>query len=121
MSRHCQGREKKLALTFEKSENGAMKIRSLRDAVAQMVMPRVNGKSLPDPAYRSEMAKLAEEGIGGFILFGGDIEGTPRYLAELQSRAEVPLLISSDVERGLGQQLDGGTRFPSQRAVAAAV
>jgi beta-glucosidase-like glycosyl hydrolase len=30
-------------------------------------------------------------------------------------------LISSDVERGLGQQLAGGTCFPSQRAVASAV
>ncbi len=98
-----------------------MKIQSLRHAVAQMVMPRIEGKLLADAMYRGEMAKLAEEGIGGFILFGGDIDGTPRHLAELQSRAELPLMISSDVERGLGQQLDGGTRFPSQRAVASAV
>ncbi|NTW59772.1 MAG: hypothetical protein HGB21_11390 [Nitrospirae bacterium] len=98
-----------------------MKIRSLRHAVSQMVMPRTEGKLLSDASYRGDMAKLAEEGIGGFILFGGDIEGTPRHLAELQSRAELPLLVSSDVERGLGQQLDGGTRFPSQRAVASAI
>ncbi len=98
-----------------------MKIRSLRHAVAQMVMPRIEGTLLSDSSYRGDMAKLAEEGIGGFILFGGDIESAPRHLAELQSRAELPLLISSDVERGLGQQLDGGTRFPSQRAVASAI
>jgi beta-glucosidase-like glycosyl hydrolase len=108
-------------LTREKSENGAMKIPDLRRAVAQMVMPRIEGKQLPDGSYRSAMAALAGEGMGGFILFGGDIDGTPRYLAELQARAEFPLLISSDVERGLGQQLEGGTRFPSQRAVASAV
>jgi beta-glucosidase-like glycosyl hydrolase len=108
-------------LAREKSENGAMKIPNLRHAVAQMVMPRIEGKQLPDRLYRSAMSALAEEGIGGFILFGGDIAGTPRYLAELQARAEFPLLISSDVERGLGQQLEGGTRFPSQRAVASAV
>ena len=98
-----------------------MKIPSLKQAVAQMVMPRIEGKQLPDAAYRSAMAALAGEGIGGFILFGGDIDSTPRYLAELQSLAEFPLLISSDVERGLGQQLEGGTRFPSQRAVASAM
>ncbi len=98
-----------------------MKIPSLKQAVAQMVMPRIEGKQLPDASYRSAMAALAEEGIGGFILFGGDIDSTPRYLAELQSRAEFPLLISSDVERGLGQQLEGGTHFPSQRAVASAI
>ena len=63
-----------------------MKIRSLRHAVAQMVMPRIEGKRLAEPSYRSEMAKLAEEGIGGFILFGGDIEGTPRHLADMPDR-----------------------------------
>jgi len=104
-----------------KSENAAMKARTLKDDVAQMVMPRINGKDLADPAYRRTIEDLVKEGMGGFILFGGDIDQTPRRLRELQSAAEVPLLITSDVERGLGQQLEGGTRFPSQRAVAQAV
>jgi beta-glucosidase-like glycosyl hydrolase len=94
---------------------------NVHEAVAQMVMPRIDGERLSDPAYRGEVETLVETGIGGFILFGGDVEHTPRYLAGLQSRARIPLLISSDVERGLGQQLAGGTRFPSQRAVAAAL
>jgi beta-N-acetylhexosaminidase len=97
-----------------------MKIPSLKQAVAQMVMPRIEGNRLPEPAYRDAMTVLVREGLGGFILFGGDVESTQRYLAGLQSGAEIPLLISSDVERGLGQQLNGGTRFPSQRAVASA-
>lgn len=95
--------------------------RTLRHAVAQMVMPRIDGRRLSDPAYFSERAALAREGIGGFILFGGDIESTPGRLREIGRSAEIPLLISSDVERGLGQQLEGGTRFPSQRAVASAI
>jgi beta-glucosidase-like glycosyl hydrolase len=86
-----------------------------------MVMPRLDGPKLGDPAYRAQAQELVCEGIGGFILFGGDIESTPRYLGELQKPEGIPLLISSDVERGLGQQLDGGTRFPSQRAVASAI
>ena len=98
-----------------------MKIPSLKQAVAQMVMPRIEGNRLTEPAYRDAMTVLVHEGIGGFILFGGDINSTPRYLAELEARAEFSLLISSDVERGLGQQLEGGTRFPSQRAVASAI
>jgi beta-N-acetylhexosaminidase len=104
-----------------KSENGAMKKRSLREDVAQMVMPRIDGAKLGDPVYRERIEELVRQGIGGFILFGGDIEQTPRYLQELQSLSAVPLLIASDVERGLGQQLSGGTHFPSQRAVASAV
>ncbi len=98
-----------------------MKKRSLREDIAQMVMPRIDGPKLNDAAYRERIEELVRQGIGGFILFGGDIEQTPRHLQALQSAAGVPLLIASDVERGLGQQLAGGTSFPSQRAVASAV
>jgi beta-glucosidase-like glycosyl hydrolase len=98
-----------------------MKTSSLREEVAQMVMPRIDGSKLSDPACRARAEELVRQGIGGFILFGGDIEQTPRCLQALQSAAAVPLLIASDVERGLGQQLAGGTNFPSQRAVASAV
>lgn len=98
-----------------------MKKRSLREDVAQMVMPRIDGTKLGDPAYRERMDELVRQGMGGFILFGGDIDETPRHLRSLQGMAEAPLLIASDVERGLGQQLSGGTHFPSQRAVASAV
>ncbi len=98
-----------------------MQKRSLREDVSQMVMPRIDGPKLADPDYRVHAEELARKGIGGFILFGGDIERTPLHLQELQRAAAVPLLIASDVERGLGQQLAGGTNFPSQRAVASAV
>jgi beta-glucosidase-like glycosyl hydrolase len=93
----------------------------LRGDVAQMVMPRLDASKLGDPAYNMQAQELVREGIGGFILFGGDIESTPRYLGGLQKLAAIPLLIAADIERGLGQQLDGGTRFPSQRAVASAI
>lgn len=93
----------------------------IKRAAAQMVMPRINGHALADPSYRQEMESLVREGIGGFILFGGDIENTPRYLSDLQASADIPVMITSDVERGLGQQLVGGTRFPNQRAVASAI
>jgi len=86
-----------------------------------MVMPRLDGATLGDPWHLAHAKKLIQGGIGGFILFGGSIEQTSRHLQELQAAAELPLLIASDVERGLGQQLAGGTRFPSQRAVASAV
>jgi beta-N-acetylhexosaminidase len=95
--------------------------RSLKQDVAQMVMPRLDGSMLEDPRYFLQAKTLIQEGIGGFILFGGSIALTPKRLQELQSFSEIPLLISSDIERGLGQQLAGGTRFPSQRAVASAV
>ncbi len=94
---------------------------TLRKTVAGMVMPRLDGIFLEDASYRKEIEELIRMGLGGFILFRGDIENTPARLQELQKQAETPLFITSDVERGLGQQLTGGTRFPSQRAVASAI
>lgn len=86
-----------------------------------MVMPRLDGEKLSDARYLPQVQELIENGIGGFILFGGSVERTPKQLHLLQDLSEVPLLIASDVERGLGQQLVGGTRFPGQRAVASAI
>src|ERR1700690_1569960 len=94
---------------------------SFRREVAQMVMPRIEGARLGDTRYLDQLKVLIKDGIGGFILFGGTVEHTPQHLLELQDLAETPLLISSDVERGLGQQLAGGTIFPNQRAVSAAI
>jgi beta-glucosidase-like glycosyl hydrolase len=119
--RWMQGVIKKLAMPYRKSDNAAMKNRSLREAVAQMVIPRIDGPKLGDPVYQERCGELVRQGIGGFIIFGGDIGQTPGYLRDLQGMSVVPLLIASDVERGLGQQLVGGTNFPSQRAVASAI
>jgi beta-glucosidase-like glycosyl hydrolase len=98
-----------------------MKKRTVREDAAQMVMPRINGPQLADAGYRARIETLVRAGLGGFILFGGDIHETPRRLTALQELADTPLFIASDVERGLGQQLEGGTHFPSQRAVASAI
>lgn len=94
---------------------------TLHREVAQMVMPRLDGARLGDSRYLPYVRDLVQQGIGGFILFGGTVSSTPAQLREIQKLSSIPLLIASDVERGLGQQLDGGTRFPSQRAVAEAV
>jgi beta-glucosidase-like glycosyl hydrolase len=110
-----------LQWTDEKEKIGAMTTRTLKMDVAQMVMPRIDGEKLDDPRYVLKLRELIAEGVGGFILFGGSVERTPGLLRALQEYAEIPLLIASDVERGLGQQLSGGTRFPSQRAVASAI
>jgi len=117
----CEAKTKYLQYIGEKAKIRIMQNSSLRREVAQMVMPRLEGAKLGDPRYLEHIHALIQEGIGGFILFGGTVEHSPRQLQELQTLAAIPLLITSDVERGLGQQLAGGTRFPSQRAVASAV
>ena len=85
-------------------------------------MPRLDGSRIEtDNDYFNHTASLVEAGVGGFILFGGNIPGTPYAIRRLQERAKIPLLITSDIERGLGQQIEGGTRFPNQWAVAEAI
>ena len=89
-------------------------------ALAQMVMPRLDGARLGDGEYLKEVKGLVDAGVGGFILFGGDYHEVRKGIAGLQARAKIPLIIASDMERGAGQQLKGATVFPCQMAVAAA-
>ncbi|MFA5353086.1 MAG: glycoside hydrolase family 3 N-terminal domain-containing protein, partial [Thermodesulfovibrionales bacterium] len=43
------------------------------------------------------------------------------FIHELRSLAETPLFIASDIERGVGQQIEGSTSFPCPMATAAAI
>ncbi|MBI5847296.1 MAG: hypothetical protein HZB31_04995 [Nitrospirae bacterium] len=82
------------------------------------MIPRLNGQQIKKnfSRYRS----LVREGVAGFIVFGGELETVRTSVARLQEEAELPLIISSDLERGLGQQLKGGTVFPPAMALGAA-
>ena len=85
----------------------------------QFIIPRLNGGEIRKNFrhYRS----LVKKGVAGFIVFGGELKTLRRYLADLQSGSELPLIIASDLERGLGQQVKGGTLFPPAMALASAV
>ena len=84
----------------------------------EFMFPKIDGRGLekdPTPYLR-----LVEKGVSGFILFGGCLEAVRDGLNELQRRAALPLIIASDLERGLGQQVEGGTVFPSAMAFGSA-
>ncbi len=81
-------------------------------------MPRLNGADIGREMPR--LLALVREGIAGFIVFGGELGEVREGILELQSAAPVPLIIGSDLEQGLGQQLRGGTVFPPAMAVARA-
>jgi beta-glucosidase-like glycosyl hydrolase len=85
----------------------------------QFIIPRLNGGEIRRkfPFYRT----LVKKGIAGFIVFGGELKTLRKYLTALQRESELPLIISSDLERGLGQQVKGGTLFPPAMALASAV
>ncbi|MCH7731546.1 MAG: serine hydrolase [Candidatus Marinimicrobia bacterium] len=94
---------------------------SLKQKVAQMFIVRYTGGFYNNSSYSYQQIKrlVEEEGIGGIIPFFGNIHGTIGNFNELQKLAEIPLLVAADYERGVGQQLDGATLFPSNMALAA--
>ncbi|MGH7572592.1 MAG: glycoside hydrolase family 3 N-terminal domain-containing protein [Gemmatimonadota bacterium] len=106
----------------------------------------MSGRPLPDPAslssgalagqlvcvslrdYVGERASreafltdVQRHGWGGVILFGGELPAVRDLLAEADGRSPVPLLVTGDFERGLGQQFPrSGTTFPPLMALGAA-
>jgi len=94
---------------------------SLEEKVTQMFMIRYTGGYLHESSYTYQQIKrlVEQSGIGGIILFSGNIHGTIRNLNELQALSRVPLIVAADYERGVGQQLPSATLFPSNMALAA--
>lgn len=84
----------------------------------EFLIPRLNGAELP--GSMPELRRLVRAGVGGFIIFGGNAGTLKQCIAELQAEAKLPLVISSDLEQGLGQQAEGGTLMPPAMAVARA-
>ncbi len=68
----------------------------------EAIVPRLNGAEITKNF--SSYLSLVKKGIAGFIVFGGELERVRKAVTKLQDESELPLIISSDLERGLGQQ-----------------
>lgn len=95
---------------------------TLEEKVGQLIVCRYTGRFVNlDSEYVNELKTLVvEQKIGGLILFAGDVYETARLTNTLQEKAKIPLLITSDLERGLGNQIDGATLFPPVMSLGAA-
>jgi beta-N-acetylhexosaminidase len=94
---------------------------SIEKKLYQLIISRLEGENISNPRYRDRIFRLVQSGIGGFILFGGRNDEVRHFIASLQTMSAVPLFIASDIERGVGQQVQGSTLFPCQMAIAAAI
>lgn len=116
----------KPSLTFGPSETRWVKKTlnrmTLEEKVGQMVCCAYSGHFVnTDSDFLHNLeALIREQKIGGFILFGGEVYETAYLTNSLQKMAEIPLLIASDLERGLGNQIDGTTLFPPLMSLGAA-
>ena len=95
---------------------------SMRDKCAQMIFPFALSK---DTSNESEdyqrLAKLVKDyKVGGVIFYQGEIHKQAALTNKLQAMSEIPLMICSDYERGLGMRLSDAVQFPYNMAVAAA-
>ncbi|MGH7501061.1 MAG: glycoside hydrolase family 3 N-terminal domain-containing protein [Longimicrobiales bacterium] len=86
----------------------------LRDKIGQLLFPRVSGSYMAEgsPEYERVRVWIQDLGIGGLIeTLGPPLEAAVK-LNMLQELADVPLLITADMEDGPGQLLNGGAVMP---------
>ena len=95
---------------------------SLRDKVAQLVMPWIPGDywADDDSAMAATLRLAAEDHVGGFVVgLGGSAYDLAAKFNALQRAAPLPLLIAADLESGPAMRIRGGTAFPGNMALGA--
>lgn len=95
---------------------------TLREKIAQMVVANAVPENFTESsADFKKFKKLCEETkVGGFIFFKGSSTDYVKLANKLQSFSDVPLLISSDFERGTKMRVTDGALFPTNMAIGAA-
>ena len=99
---------------------------SLSELVAQMVVVRASGflfdHEIRYPVWEPTAAVLQhyvkDLGVGGVILLGASAGEIALRTQQLQTWANIPLLICADVEEGVGQRFSGATWFPPPMSLA---
>jgi len=95
---------------------------TLAEKVGQTIACRFAGnfRNLESPELKALRELIVGSRVGGVILFGGEVYETASLTNLFQSWAKLPLLIASDFERGVGNQVTNATLFPPLMALGAA-
>jgi beta-N-acetylhexosaminidase len=95
---------------------------TLREKIAQLVQIRVPGKFInrQSPEFLAIMEEVEKNHIGGVCLFAGNVSDSAILLNQLQGASRLPLLVSSDFERGASFRIADTTSFPWTMALGAA-
>jgi len=124
-TKHEPGSEKKDFPFSKISDEKVKKMLSemtLREKIAQMIVANIIPENFSEGSADFKKAKrLCEDlKVGGFIFFKGSSSDYASLSNKLQSFSEVPLLISSDFERGTRMRVTDGALFPTNMAIGAA-
>ncbi len=57
--------------------------------------------------------------VGGLAIYRGDVYETAHMMNSLQASSDIPLLIAANLEKGLGNQMEGATLFPPVMSIGA--
>ena len=91
---------------------------SMEEQIAQLLMVPIYAR--PDTNGWSEAEHWVRDlGIGGVICMQGGPEFQRMRLERLQKESNVPLMVASDAEWGLGMRLDSTRSFPRSLTLAA--
>jgi len=72
-----------------------------------------------EDAVRRRAERALSLGVGGFVVFGGDVEAVAARIEEWRGAVRHRLWIASDLERGPGQQFRGLPTLPPPAGLAA--
>jgi beta-N-acetylhexosaminidase len=94
---------------------------SLDEKIGQMMVVAGNPTyfSRDSEKYRELERAVTEYKVGGVIWFRGDVWATAMLTNRLQRTAKTPLLVSADLEMGMGMRFNDTLWFPPNMAVAA--
>src|SRR5256714_670416 len=94
---------------------------TLDEKIGQMFAVRANGVFMNEasPEYRHLMHEVRNNHIGGIVWFQSNVYETALLNQNLQRESRVPLLISADLEAGMGMRFLDTTFWPSAMAIAA--
>ena len=94
---------------------------TLEQKIGQLIVP---GTSTYFTSFTSEKFRKIQENIlryhvGGYHAFKGDALSAATLINRMQKIAQIPLLVTADLEGGAGLIFPGGTRFPKAMALGA--
>jgi len=94
---------------------------TLEEKIGQMLVVRAGGSfaNAESETVRNLESMVARLKVGGLTVFAGQVMETAWLINHLQKLADVPLLISSDYERGAANRVEGATLFPPLMAIGA--
>ncbi len=100
---------------------GTLSRMTLEEKIGQMIMARAGGGYAPTDGenLRGLEFLVKELKIGGLTIFAGQPLETAWLVNHLQALAKIPLLVSSDYERGAANRTQGATLFPPLMAIGA--